>query len=147
MARFDAANKDHHRAMWCPQPYSHSGLPWSVILKTKLDILNFDTYNYAESLTLYPAEVKKFIDNGGAIAWGIVPNAQDSLDTETPASLKDRLEEAIAPFTRNGLHFKDILKQSILTPCCALTPLSEEGVEQALKLLTELSQEMRKKYI
>ena len=118
---------------------------WSVLLKTKLDILNFDTYSYATSLSLYPDEIKKFIGRGGAIAWGIVPNNTDPINKESVTSLKDRLEEAIAPFTRNGLRFKDILKQSLLTPCCSLTSLSEEGAEQALKLLTDLSQEMRKR--
>jgi methionine synthase II (cobalamin-independent) len=118
---------------------------WSVLLKTKLDILNFDAYNYAPSISLYPDEIKKFFARGGAIAWGIVPNNAESLNKESVASLKDRLEEAIAPFTRNGISFKDIVKQSLLTPSCTLMPLSEEGAEQALKLLTELSAEMRKK--
>ncbi len=119
---------------------------WSVLLKTKLDILNFDAYNYAQSLSLYPDEIKKFIARGGCIAWGIVPNSAESLTKETVASLKDRLEEAMAPFTRNGIRFKDLVTQSLLTPSCTLASLSEEGAEQALKLLTELSAEMRKRY-
>ena len=112
---------------------------WSVLLKTKLDILNFDAYNYAQSLSLYPDEVKKFLARGGCIAWGIVPNQSEPLSKESVASLKDRLEEAMAPFTRNGLSIKDIVKHSLLMPCCGLTPLTEDGAEQALKLLTELS--------
>jgi methionine synthase II (cobalamin-independent) len=120
---------------------------WSVLLKTKLDILNFDAYSYAASLALYPNEVKTFIARGGCIAWGIVPNNTDPVNKESVASLKDRLGEAIAPFTRNGISFKDILKQSLLMPCCSLTSLSEEGAEKALELLTGLSTEMRKKYI
>ena len=120
---------------------------WSVLLKTKLDILSFDTYNYAASLGLYPDEIKQFIARGGCIAWGIVPNNTEPVNKESVASLKDRLEEAIAPFTRNGLSFKDILKQSLLTPSCSLTSLSEEGAEKALELLTDLSKEMRKRYI
>ena len=119
---------------------------WSVLLKTKLDILNFDAYNYATSLSLYPDEIKKFISRGGCIAWGIVPNNTEPVTKETVASLKDRLEEAMAPFTRNGLSFKDIVKQSLLTPSCTLMPLSEEGAEKALELLTDLSREMRKRY-
>jgi len=119
---------------------------WSVLLKTKLDILNFDTYNYAESLTLYPDEVKAFINRGGCVAWGIVPNNPESLAKETVASLKDRLEEAIAPFTRNGLRFQDLVSHSLLTPSCTLIPLGEEGSEKALELLTSLSAEMRSRY-
>jgi methionine synthase II (cobalamin-independent) len=119
---------------------------WSVILKTKLDILNFDTYNYAQSLTLYPDEIKKFITRGGCVAWGIVPNNTDPVNKETVTSLKDRLEEAMAPFTRNGLSIKDIVKHSLLTPSCTLVPLGDDGAEKALELLTGLSREMKKKY-
>jgi methionine synthase II (cobalamin-independent) len=119
---------------------------WPVLLKTKLDILNFDAYNYAQSLALYPEEIKKFLGRGGCIAWGIVPNNAEPLQKESVASLKDRLEEAMAPFTRNGIPFKEIIKHSLLTPSCSLTSLTEDGAEQALKLLTDLSAEMRRKY-
>jgi len=118
---------------------------WSVLLKTKMDILNFDAYAYAQSLALYPEEVKKFLGRGGGIAWGIVPNHDETLNKESVASLKDRLEEAIAPFTRNGLSYKDILRHSLLLPCCGLSPMSEQGTEKALELLTDLSKEMRRK--
>ena len=119
---------------------------WPVLLKTKLDILNFDAYNYAQSLALYPEEIKKFLGRGGCIAWGIVPNNAEPLQKESVASLKDRLEEAMAPFTRNAIPFKEIIKHSLLTPSCSLTSLTEDGAEQALKLLTDLSAEMRRKY-
>jgi methionine synthase II (cobalamin-independent) len=118
---------------------------WSVLLGTNLDILSFDAYNYAQSLSLYPEEVKKLLDRGGAVAWGIVPNDQESLVKETPASLKDRLEEAMAPFTRNGIQFKQLLRQSLLTPSCTLASLdTSDASARALELLAELSQTMRK---
>jgi hypothetical protein len=120
---------------------------WSVLLDTSADILSFDTYNYAESLTLYPAEVKRFLDRGGTIAWGIVPNEVGALDREVVASLKDRLEEAMAPFTRKGIPFKQLIKQSLLTPSCTLTPLSEEAAGHTLELLVELSTAMRKRHL
>ena len=52
----------------------------------------------------------------------------------------------MAPFTRNGIRFKDLVAHSLLTPSCTLMPLGEEGAEKALELLTGLSAEMRKKY-
>ena len=119
---------------------------WSILLKTKIDILNFDAYDYAQSLGLYPDEVKAFIGRGGCVAWGIVPNHMEPLGKESVSSLKDRLEEAMAPFTRNGLSMKDIVKNSLLLPACGLNALTEDGVEQVLKLLTELSAEMRRRY-
>jgi methionine synthase II (cobalamin-independent) len=119
---------------------------WAVFFKTEMDILSFDAYNYAESVSLYPAEAKKFLDKGGAIAWGIVPNDEDSLAKELVSSLKDRLEEAMAPFTRNGVRFRDLISQSLLTPSCGLPSLSEDSSTRALELLTELSAMIRKQY-
>jgi methionine synthase II (cobalamin-independent) len=118
---------------------------WSVLLGTSVDIVSFDTYNYAQSLSLYPKEVKGLLDRGGAIAWGIVPNDRPSLQKETASSLKDRLEEAMAPFTRNGVPFKQLLRQSLLTPSCTLASLdTPDAAARALELLAQLSQTMRK---
>ena len=120
---------------------------WSVLLATSVNILNFDAYNFAESLSLYPKEVKRFLDRDGAIAWGIVPNQTETLGKETVASLKDRLEEAMSPFTRHGIPFKQLVEQGLLTPCCSLATLTEEGAGQALDMLTGLSAAIRKRYV
>ncbi|MBA7570778.1 MAG: methionine synthase [Dehalococcoidia bacterium] len=119
---------------------------WSVILETSLDIVSFDAYNYAQSLSLYPAETKAFLDRKGVIAWGIVPNDGPSLGKESAAALKDRLEEAMLPFTRNGISFQQLLAQSIITPSCTLASLeSPDASARALELLAELSKIMRTK--
>ena len=121
---------------------------WSVLLSTNIDILSFDAYNYAQSLSLYPSEIKSFLDRKGTIAWGIVPNDEPSLAKETVASLKDRLEEAMAPFTRKGVRFKQLLQQGLLTPSCGLASLNTtEAATQALELLAELSAKIRKRYM
>ena len=121
---------------------------WSILLKTDTDIISFDTYNYAESLSLYPSEVKRFLANGGAIAWGIVPNNPETLAVETVASLRDRLEDAMAPFTRDGVPFKQLIRQGLLTPSCQIASLvKEEATAQALELLAELSADIRGRYL
>lgn len=118
---------------------------WSALLGTSLDILSFDAYNFAESLSLYPKEVGKFLDRKGVIAWGVVPNDSPSLGKETAAALKDRLEEAMAPFTRDGFPFKQLVAQSLITPSCTLASLEHpDASARALELLVELSQLMRK---
>jgi methionine synthase II (cobalamin-independent) len=121
---------------------------WSIVLDTEIDILSFDAYNYATSLSLYPGEVSKFLAGGGIIAWGIIPNTEESLVKETVSSLKDRLEEAAVTFTRNGINFKQLLRQSMLTPSCTLAGLAtDEAAEKTLELLVELSEAMRKRYL
>jgi len=121
---------------------------WSILLDTSVDIISFDAYNYAQSLSLYPAEVKNFLERKGAIAWGIVPNDEESLAKESVASLKDRLEEAMVPFTRDGVHFQQLIEQGLLTPSCGLASLAtKEASARALELTTELSATIRKRYM
>lgn len=120
---------------------------WSILLGTSVDIISFDAYNYARSLTLYPSQVKKFLDRGGAIAWGIIPNDEQSVGKESAASLNDRLEEAMAPFAREDIPFEQLIKQGLLTPSCGLGSIAtEEAAIRVLELLTELSTRIRKRH-
>ena len=119
---------------------------WSLLLKSSTDILSFDAYNYADSLSCYPAEVKAFVERGGSIAWGIVPNEEGALGRESLASLYDRLGEAMAQFTRESIPFKQLVAQGLLTPSCTLASLSLEAAIRALELLAELSAKVRRKY-
>jgi hypothetical protein len=142
---------------------------WSIILSTGLDILSFDAYNYGSTLALYPREVKSFLTGGKTIAWGIIPNDEAILKNESAASLTERLEETMAPLTRQGLEvpfkqvaaqslvtpscgleglsFKDLVAQSLVTPSCGLAGLSPDGFEHALGLLNAVSQKMRSKWL
>jgi len=51
---------------------------WSVLLATAVDVLNLDAYGYLENLALYPVELKAFLDRGGLVTWGIVPNNDEN---------------------------------------------------------------------
>lgn len=118
---------------------------WSILFDTSIDILSFDAYNYAVSLSLYPEEVKGLLERGGSVAWGIVPNDEKALAGESLNSLRDRLEEAMAPFTRKGVRFNQLVEQGLLTPSCGLASLSPEAATRALELLSDLSARMRKR--
>jgi methionine synthase II (cobalamin-independent) len=120
---------------------------WSFLLSLPIEVLSFDTYNYADSLGAYSSEVKGFLEKGGNIAWGIVPNDEEVLLNETVSSLYDRLGEAMAVFSRDGLSWRQLLRQSLLTPSCGLAALSLEGAEQALEILSQLSDKIRRRYI
>ncbi len=47
---------------------------WGLLLSTKADILNLDAFGYLENLALYPVELHDYMQRGGSICWGIVPN-------------------------------------------------------------------------
>ncbi len=120
---------------------------WSVVLSTSLDILSFDTYEYAESLSLYAEEVEGFLRRGGIIAWGIVPREADSLAAETPETLVDRLLKAMNLLVGKGISLDHLLEAALISPCCGLGSLSVEDAERALKLTATVSEEMRRRYL
>jgi hypothetical protein len=120
---------------------------WSIILSTSVDILSFDTYEYAESLSLYPDDVKEFLRRGGIIAWGIVPREGDSLARETTETLVERLLEAMNLLVSKGVALDDLLAASLISPCCGLTTLSVEDADRAMDLTARVSTEMRRRYL
>jgi len=120
---------------------------WSVLLDTKIDILSFDAYNYVSSLSTHSDKVKSFLERGGNIAWGIIPNDEEALAKESLSSLRDRLEESMALFTRDGVGFKQIIAQGLITPSCGLASLSLEAANQALELTAKLSHDLRSRYV
>ena len=119
---------------------------WSVVLSTSVDILSFDTYDYAESLSLYAQEVKDFVHRGGIVTWGIVPREGDKLARETPETLVDRLLVAMGLLVAKGVALDDLLAASLISPCCGLGSLSVQDSERVLDLTVAVSEEVRRRY-
>jgi len=54
----------------------------------------------------------------------------------------------MAPFTRKGIRFKQLIEQGLLTPSCGLGSIAtEEAAARVLELLAKLSARIRKRYI
>jgi len=69
------------------------------------------------------------------------------LAKESLSGLRDRLEEAMAPFTRDGVKFRQLIAQGLITPSCGLEGLSPEAASQALELTAKLSHALRSRYV
>lgn len=118
---------------------------WSLVLSTNIDVLNFDAYVYGKNLVLYPEEISAFLERGGAIAWGIVPNS-DLVEGETPASLADRMESFIEDLASKGVDRDLLAKRSLLSPQCGLGGADVELVDSVLALLKGTSIELRRRF-
>ncbi len=120
---------------------------WSLLLSTSLDILNFDAFNFAETLSLYPGALRAFLDRGGIIAWGIVPVASDAaVMTASADDLAARLDAAMELIASKGVPLDAMLHSSLITPACGMGTLSEGAAERALELAGQVSQKMKEKY-
>jgi hypothetical protein len=113
-----------------------------------LDILNFDAFNFAETLSLYPGALRAFLDRGGIIAWGIIPVANDAaVMSATAEDLVWRLDVAIKLIASKGVPLDAMLNASLITPACGMGTLSAAAAERALELAGQVSQKMNEKYI
>ena len=119
---------------------------WSVLLDTSIDIINFDAYGYGHTLALYPDDVRAFLDRGGVIAWGIVPN-DDHVLYETPSSLLGHLERAWGHLERKNIPREQIVASSLITPACGTGTLSQDVAERVFRLTTQVSELAREKYL
>jgi hypothetical protein len=125
----------------CAQP------DWDFLLKSKIEILSFDSFNCGVVFVNYPS-LKDFVDRGGVISWGIVPSYTELLEQETIDSLVERLETFWEDLSRRGVDQKKLLGQSLLAPatCNLLNPDKEKTVEKAFEVLKELSRKIRERY-
>ncbi len=113
---------------------------WGVLLATKVDILNLDAYGYIENLALYPSDLKTFLDRGGAVAWGIVPNNEEIFRV-TPHGLVDRLRTGFNLISEkaaaHGVKMKpdEFKDHSLIVPACGLGSTTVEIAEKVLETL------------
>jgi methionine synthase II (cobalamin-independent) len=118
---------------------------WSLLMSTPINILHIDAYDYADSLALYPDEVRAFLGRGGMVGWGIIP-ASDHVWEETAGGLVDRFEAAVGLLTAKGLHHDDLLAAALISPSCGCGSLKVETAEQVLHMTAEVSKALKERY-
>ena len=123
---------------------------WSVLLATKVDILNLDAYGYIENLALYPTELRAFLDRGGVVAWGIVPNNKEIYDI-TPEGIAHRLNSGFTLIhdkaQARGVTImpEEFITRSLIAPSCGLGPTTTEIAERVFEVLTKTGTILRQK--
>jgi hypothetical protein len=119
---------------------------WGLLLSTSINVLSLDAYQFAHTLALYPDELAAFMERGGLIAWGLVPNTVEA-HKETPASLLDRFEAALSALEAKGLSRQRLLDSAFITPACGTGALEPALAEHIFHLTSELSQLARQRYL
>jgi methionine synthase II (cobalamin-independent) len=122
---------------------------WSVLLATQVDILNLDAYGYLENLALYPIELRAFLDRGGHIAWGSVPNNEEILNVNAQ-QLADRLRAGLNLISdkaqARGVHIRsgELADRSLVTPSCGLGSTSIEIADRVVETLSKTGEILKR---
>jgi hypothetical protein len=121
---------------------------WQFLLNRDLDILSMDIYTNAEVFRCYGKDIKKFLDRGGVLSWGIIPTGFEAFDRESLEHLIGLLEEIWTTLNKAGIEREQILAQSLIAPatCCLINPDREKTVARAYGWVKEISRILREKY-
>ncbi len=119
---------------------------WDLLLDSDLDIISFDAYEYFEKFVLSGDKIKKFIDRGGILAFGIVPTANvEDIEKESAESLAAKWEEQAANLGKIGIDREKVLSQALITPSCGTGSLPFESALRVLDLTKNVSKIIRNK--
>jgi len=121
---------------------------WDFLLNLDLEVLSLDIYTNAEIFASYAPSIRKFIEKGGLIVWGIVPTGFEQFDREAIPSLIQHLEFVWKVLWSKGIDRDQLLSRSMLSPatCCLVNPDKEKTVERAFDAVKQMAVEMREKY-
>ncbi len=120
---------------------------WSLLVDAGVDIVNFDAFDFGETVSLYPEHMKRQIaERGNALAWGIVPTSPKIREqtVESLVELYERVTDVLAK--KAGIDKQVIAEQAFITPSCGTGSLEVADAERVFKLLGETSQALRTKY-
>ena len=122
---------------------------WGVLLGTKVDILNLDAYGFIENLALYPAELREFLDRGGSICWGIVPN-HEQIFKEKSQELAQRLRNGIDLIVQKAagrgvaIRADEFASRSLIAPACGLGSTTVDVADQVFEVLAETGEILKR---
>ncbi len=111
---------------------------WTLIMESGAKILNFDAYGYFENLAIYHAEINAFLEEGGYLAWGIVPTTGE-IEKETFESLAQRFEGSLKSLSRH-VPKDTLMSRSILSPSCGTGSRSLGETLRIFQLLIRLKE-------
>jgi hypothetical protein len=105
---------------------------WSVLFSVDADIINYDAFNFLETIFYFKDELAAFLKRGGAISPGIVPSSEavQSCSVEDLVGLWHKFGDsvkAIDPGTK--------WREWFVTPSCGVGSLSPQIAEKVFQLL------------
>ena len=145
-AIIDAINRGFEGLTCLTWIHCCANIDWTLLTDSRVDVINFDAYHYADKIALYHKEFKAFLERGGMLAWGIVPVTNELIGEESVQGLVERLERGIDLLARQGVDKEMIASSSWLMPCCDTVLMTPENSDLAFRMTREISEIMKTKY-
>ncbi len=116
----------------------------SIPVEAGVDIISFDAYSFGEIIGMYPRQIKKHLEAGGYIAWGIVPTSEEifKIDTASLISIYDSLVDNLVSL---GIKKSIVYDKTLITPSCGVAGISVGAAERIYSLLGETASALRER--
>lgn len=118
---------------------------WSILMDAGVDMVNFDAFEFGETIAMYADGVKAHLAKGGMLAWGVVPTST-KIREQSVDSLCAQLEKVMDHLASKGIDKKLIVEQALVTPSCGTGSMDPADAEKVFEMLAGVSKAMKKKY-
>ncbi len=119
---------------------------WSILFECDLEVVNFDAYNYFNSIIPFAPLVKEFFERGGSLAWGLTPTMNGQARGEDEDSLLVILDEEWNALINRGITRDTLYKRCLITPACGTGLLSPDQAERIYHLTASISKKLRERF-
>ncbi|MCI0468592.1 MAG: hypothetical protein L0Y62_00825 [Nitrospirae bacterium] len=113
---------------------------WQLVIRSGAKIINFDAYEYFDTLAIYHKDIKKFLEGGGYLAWGIVPTT-DAIKSADDEGLKSLMNAHLKTLCKR-IPSELVKERILLTPSCGTGSRSVEETVKVFQLLLRLKEAM-----
>jgi len=110
---------------------------WPALLGAKIDIINYDAFNFMDTLFYFRSDLSAFLGRGGMIAPGIVPSSAEDLERIKQDDPVRQWQTVQRLFSEVGGREKE---NWLATTSCGLGTLTEAHATRALDLLRRLAE-------
>lgn len=121
---------------------------WDFLLGLDLDVLSLDVYTNGEIFVSYADRIRRFLDRGGSLVWGMVPTNFEPFEKENSQSLETMLLSCWQALEKKGIDLGFLLSRSMISPatCCLVNPDGASTVEKAFAAVKSLSETLRERF-
>ncbi len=122
---------------------------WGFLLNLDMEVLSMDVYSNGEIIVSYHEQIRKFLDRGGVLVWGIVPSNYEPFESENLDMLEKRILQLWDALAKKGIDMEFLVSRSMLSPatCCLVNPDGEITVEKAFHTINALSQRLKNSHM
>jgi methionine synthase II (cobalamin-independent) len=121
-----------------------------LVAEAGVKVLNFDAFDYLDSVVAAGRQVRAFVEGGGMLAIGLVPSFlphPEKVAEETVESLWARLLEVVDTLASTGLDRELLARRAFLTPSCGTGGMRPDLARRSLELTAQLAAKAREHFL